>query len=101
MKEDYEKILKLRHRDRITSKDISFIKEMHEKYCGSLKKVICWQCPNSIREAMFDCIRYVENNPIKDESEVITEQRPSEVGKASEPVHRTSKSGKRSNSSKK
>jgi len=101
MKEDYEKILKLKHRDRITSKDISFIKEMHEKYLSSLRKVICWQCPASIREAMFDCIRFVENNPIEDETKTITEQRPSEIGENSERLSGTSKSGKRSNSNKK
>lgn len=101
MKEEYEKISKLRHRDRITSKDISFIQEMHNKYCSHLKKNICWQCPNSIREAMFDLLNYVEKNPLQDESKIITEQRPTEVGGDSEQVLTRSKSGKRSNSGKK
>jgi len=101
MKEEYEKISKLRHRDRITQKDISFIQEMHNKYCTHLKKNICWQCPNSIREAMFDLLNYVEKNPLQDESKIITEQRPTEVRSDSEQVPTRSKSGKRSNSSKK
>lgn len=101
MKEEYEKISKLRHRDRITQKDISFIQEMHNKYCTHLKKNICWQCPNSIREAMFDLLNYVEKNPLQDESKIITEQRPAEVRNDSEQVPTRSKSGKRSNSSKK
>lgn len=101
MKEEYEKISKLRHRDRITQNDINFIQEMHNKYVSHLRKKICWQCPNSIREAMFDLLNYVEKNPLQDESKIITEQRPTEVGGDSEQVPARSKSGKRSNGGKK
>lgn len=76
MKEHYEKILKLRYRDRITSSDVNFIQSMHIIYCSQLKKNICWQCPNSIREAIFDLIHYVEKNPLQDESKDITIEQP-------------------------
>jgi hypothetical protein len=101
MKEDYDKISKLRFRDRITSGDINFIQSMHKKYCDHLKKNICWQCPNSIREALFDLLNYVEKNPLKDESENIDESGYTEIGDDSESIPGKSKSGKRSNSSKK
>jgi hypothetical protein len=101
MKEEYEKISKLRHRDRITNSDINFIQSMHNKYVSHLRKNICWQCPNSIREAMFDLFNYVEKNPLQDESKIITEQRPTEVGGDSEQVPTRSKGGKRSNGGKK
>ncbi len=86
MKENYEKISKLVHRDRITSSDINFIQSMHNLYCSQLKKNICWQCPASIREAINDLINYVKNNPIKDESEIIKEQRPTKIGGTSKQV---------------
>ena len=101
MKEEYEKISKLRYRDRITSKDVSFIQEMHNNYVSHLRKNICWQCPNSIREAMFDLLNYVEKNPLQDESKIITEQRSEEIRGDSEQVPTRSKSGKRSNGGKK
>lgn len=101
MKEEYEKISKLRYRDRITSKDVSFIQEMHNKYVSHLRKNICWQCPNSIREAMFDLLNYVEKNPLQDEGKIITEQRSAEIRGDSEQVPTRSKSGKRSNGGKK
>jgi len=101
MKEDYEKISKLKHRDRITNSDINFIQSMHSKYCSSLKKNICWQCPNSIREAIQDLLRYTENNPLKDESENNTIIQSSGSGEGDKQVPRRSKSGKPSDSSKK
>lgn len=94
MKEHYEKISKLKHRDRITSSDINFIQSMHNLYCVDLKKVICWQCPNSIREAIFDLIHYVEKNPLQDESKDITIEQPTRVGEGSPKVLKGSKSGK-------
>lgn len=100
MKEDYEKISKLKHRDRITSSDINFIQQMHSKYCSSLKKNICWQCPNSIREAIFDLLRYTENNPLKDESENITIIQSSGSGEGNKQVSGRSKNGKSSNGGK-
>ncbi len=101
MKEEYEKISNLRYRDRITNSDINFIQSMHNLYCGHLKKNICWQCPNSIREAMFDLLNYVEKNPLQDEGKIITEQRSTEVRNDNEQVPTRSKSGKRSNGGKK
>ena len=101
MKEEYEKISNLKHRDRITNSDINFIQSMHSKYLSYLRKNICWQCPNSIREAMFDLLNYVEKNPLQDEGKIITEQRSAEVGGDSEQVPTRSKSGKRSNGGKK
>jgi len=101
MKEDYEKISKLRHRDRITNSDINFIQSMHNKYCSALKKNICWQCPNSIREAIFDLLRYIENNPLQDENKNVTESRSTEIRTPSESVSRPNKSGKRPNGNKK
>ena len=76
MKEDYNKINALKFRDRITPKDIGFTREAHGKYCGCLKKNICWECPNSIREAIYDLINYVEKNPLQDESKDITIEQP-------------------------
>ena len=87
MKEEYHKISLLRFRNKITTKDVSFIKEMHEKYCSFLKKNICWQCPQSIREAMFDLLNYTEKNTLPDETDkTITEQRSTEIRETSEPV---------------
>lgn len=80
MNEEFEKIKKLRFRDRITTSDINFIQSVYPKHCGELKKNICWQCPNSIREALFDLLRFVEvsEQKIKDENE-------NQVNKLSEP----------------
>jgi DUF438 domain-containing protein len=100
MKEEYQKISNLRHRDRITSKDIDFIHSMHNKYCSQLKKNICWQCPNSIREAIQDLIRFVENNPFKDEDKTITIEQPSRIGEGSSEVPKRSKGRKPSTGSK-
>lgn len=101
MKEEYLKIANLRHRNKITSKDISFIKEMHDKYTASLKKNICWGCPLSIREAMFDLLNYIEKNPIQENetSENTTEQRSTETGISSESVSGKRKGRKSSTSS--
>ncbi len=99
MNEEFEKIKKLRFRDRITSSDISFIQSMHTKHCSQLKKNICWQCPNSIREALFDLLRFVEvtEQKIKEdnESQVNKLDEPDMVGKRDEPVH-TKRKSKRS-----
>jgi hypothetical protein len=100
MKEDYNRINNLKFRDRITSKDIDFTRSMHSKYCIHLKKQICWECPNSIREAIFDLINYIEKNPLKDESETNTIQQPSGIGARSPEVSKRSKSGKPSTGSK-
>ena len=88
MKEEYQKISLLKHRNKITSKDIAFIKEMHQKYLYKLEKNICWGCPLSIREAMWDLLHYVEKNPIQENetSENITEQRSPEAGISSESI---------------
>lgn len=96
MKEDYKKMINLKFRDRITPSDINLCKEMHDKYCGQLKKVICWSCPSSIREAIWDLQNYIEKNPLKDESQDIREQGPTEAGEDSESVPRRNKSRKRS-----
>ena len=101
MKEDYEKISKLRHRDRITNSDINFIQQMHNRYCSQLKKNICWQCPNSIREAIFDLLRYIENNPFQDESKNDSIIQSSGSGEGDKQIPRRSKSGKPSNGDKK
>lgn len=100
MKEDYNRINNLKFRDRITSKDIDFTRSMHDKYCGQLKKQICWQCPNSIREAIFDLIKYVENNPLQDENKTDTIQQPAGTGEGSPEVSKGSKSRKPSTGSK-
>jgi hypothetical protein len=92
--EDYNKINNLKFRDRITSKDIDFTRSMHDKYCGQLKKQICWQCPNSIREAIYDLINYVEKNPLQDESKTDTIKQPAGTGERSPKVLKGSKSGK-------
>jgi hypothetical protein len=86
MNEEYNKISKLKFRDRITNSDIVFIQQMHQKYCSQLKKNICWQCPNSIREAMFDLFNYIEKNPIIDESQVNTIKQSDLVGERDQPV---------------
>lgn len=100
MKEDYERMIKLRHRDRITSSDINFTRAMHNKYCSHLKKQICWECPNSIREAIFDLIHYVEKNPLQDESKIDTIQQSSGVGEGGTEVPKRSKVRKSSTGSK-
>jgi len=94
MKEDYNKINNLKFRDRITSKDIDFTRSMHGKYCMHLKKNICWECPSSIREAIFDLINYIEKNPLKDESKTDTIKQPSGLGEGSPKVSKGGKSGK-------
>jgi len=94
MKDEYEKISKLKHRDRITNSDINFIQSMHNKYCSHLRKNICWQCPNSIREAIQDLIRFVENNPLQDENKTNTIEQSSGIGEGSSEVPRRSKGGK-------
>lgn len=94
MKEDYQKISNLKHRDRITSSDINFTRSMHGKYCSHLKKQICWECPNSIREAIFDLINYIEKNPLQDENKTNTIQQPSGIAEGSPEVSKRSKSGK-------
>jgi len=101
MKENYEKISKLKHRDRITNSDINFIQSMHNLYCSSLKKNICWQCPNSIREAIFDLLKYIEKNPLQDENKNDTGSRLTEIGETGKSILGGSKSGKRSNGGKK
>jgi hypothetical protein len=100
MKEEYQKISNLKHRDRITNSDINFIQSMHNKYCSHLCKNICWQCPNSIREAIHDLTRFVENNPFKDENKVDTIQQPSRIGEGSSEVPKRSKGRKPSTGSK-
>lgn len=92
--EDYNKINALKFRDRITSKDIDFTRSMHSKYCFKLCKNICWQCPNSIREAIYDLINYVEKNPLQDESKTDTIKQPTRVGEGSPEVLKGSKGGK-------
>lgn len=99
MKEDYQKISNLKHRDRITSSDINFTRSMHGKYCSHLKKNICWECPNSIREAIYDLINYVEKNPLKDESKTDTIKQPARTGEGSPEVFKGSKGGKPSTGS--
>jgi hypothetical protein len=99
MKEDYNRINSLKFRDRITSKDIDFTRSMHDKYCGQLKKQICWQCPNSIREAIYDLINYVEKNPLQDESKTDTSEQPSRAGEGSPEILKGSKGGKPSTGS--
>mgnify|MGYP000843998409 CR=1 FL=1 len=101
MIEEYKRISNLKHRDRFTKSDDDFIRTMHQKYCKHLNKVYCWICPSDIRLAAFDLMNYVEKNPLQDESKIITEQRPAEVGGDSEQVPTRSKSGKRSNGGKK
>lgn len=104
MREEFEKINKLRFRDRITSNDIAFIQAMHPKYCGHLMKNICWQCPSSIREALFDLLRFIETYEIKiqnelelekkmldNENQIDTEQRPAKIGKDDKSIHKSSK----------
>jgi hypothetical protein len=100
MKEDYNRINNLKFRDRITSKDIDFTRSMHDKYCAQLKKQICWQCPNSIREAIFDLINYIEKNPLQDENKIDTINEPTGTGEGSPKVSKGSKSGKSSTGSK-
>jgi hypothetical protein len=100
MKEEYQRISNLKHRDRITSSDINFIQSMHNKHCSHLKKQICWQCPNSIREAIFDLIHYVEKNPLQDENKTNTIEQPARVGEGSSKVFKGGKSGKPSTGSK-
>ena len=94
MKEDYQKISNLKFRDRITSKDIDFARSMHGRYCSHLKKNICWECPNSIREAIFDLINYVEKNPLQDENKIDTSEQPSRIGEGSPKVFKGGKGGK-------
>jgi len=111
MKEEFNKISKLRFRDRITSSDISFIQQMHPKYCGHLMKNICWQCPNSIREALFDLLRFIEAYEIKiqneleiekkmldNENQINTEQGFTEIGENDKSISKGNKIRKRSNS---
>jgi len=93
MKEDYNKINNLKFRDRITGKDVDFTRAMHGKYCGHLKKNICWECPNSIREAIYDLINYVEKNPLQDENKIDTINEPDGSGKGSTKVLKGSKGG--------
>ena len=100
MKEDYQKISNLKFRDRITSKDIDFTRSMHGIYCGHLKKNICWECPNSIREAIYDLINYVEKNPLQDESKTDTINELTGIGEGSPKVSKGNKSGKPSTGSK-
>ena len=92
MIEEYKRISNLKHRDRFTKSDDDFIRTMHQKYCKHLNKVYCWICPSDIRLAAFDLMNYVEKNPLQDESKIITEQRPAEVGGDSEQVPTRSKS---------
>jgi hypothetical protein len=99
MKEEYQRISNLKHRDRITSSDINFIQSMHNKHCSHLKKQICWQCPNSIREAIFDLINYVEKNPLQDENKIDTINEPVGSGKGSTKVLKGSKGGESTTSS--
>jgi hypothetical protein len=99
MKEDYQKISNLKFRDRITSKDIDFTRSMHVKYCSHLKKNICWECPNSIREAIYDLINYVEKNPLQDENKIDTINEPVGSGKGSPKVFKGSKGGESTTSS--
>lgn len=94
MNEEYQRISNLKHRDRITSGDIGFIQSMHTKYCSALQKNICWQCPNSIREAIFDLIRYVEKNPLQDESKANAIEQPSGIGEGSPKVPKGNKGRK-------
>lgn len=100
MKEEYQRMSNLKHRDRITSSDINFIQSMHNKYCSQLKKNICWQCPNSIREAIQDLLRFVEKNPLQDESKTNTIEQSSGIGEGSPKVPKRSKTGKPSTGSK-
>lgn len=100
MKEDYNRINNLKFRDRITSKDIDFTRSMHSKYCSHLKKQICWECPNSIREAIFDLINYIEKNPLQDENKIDTINELTGTGEGSPEVSKRSKSGKPSTGSK-
>ena len=93
MKEDYNKINNLKFRDRITSKDIDFTRSMHGKYCGHLKKQICWECPNSIREAIYDLINYIEKNPLQDESKTDTIKQPAGSREGSPKVFKGSQGG--------
>ncbi len=93
MKEDYNRINNLKFRDRITSKDIDFTRSMHDKYCGQLKKQICCQCPNSIREAIYDLINYIEKNPLQDESKTDTIKQPAGPGERSPKVFKGSQGG--------
>jgi hypothetical protein len=90
MNDEYEKIKKLRFRDRITSSDINFIQQMHPKYCGHLQKNICWQCPASIREALFDLLRFIEwyekKIQLENESQVNTIKQSDLVGERDQPV---------------
>ena len=96
MNEEFEKIKKLRFRDRITTSDITFISQMHPKYVGHLQKKICWQCPNSIREALFDLLRFVETYDQKikteNESQVNKLNEPDMAGERTEPVYTKRKS---------
>jgi hypothetical protein len=94
MKEDYNKISNLKHRDRITPSDINFTRSMHGKYCSHLKKQICWECPSSIREAIYDLINYVEKNPLQDESKTNTSEQPAGSGEGSTKVFKGNKGGK-------
>ena len=94
MKEDYQRISNLKHRDRITTSDINFTRAMHEKYCSQLKKNICWECPNSIREAIQDLLRFIEKNPLQDENKVDTIEQSSGVGEGSSEVRKRSKTRK-------
>jgi len=94
MKEDYDRIGGLKFRDRITSKDIDFTRSMHVKYCSHLKKQICWQCPSSIREAIYDLINYIEKNPLRDESKTDTIKQPAGPGERSPEVFKRGKGGK-------
>ena len=100
MKEDYNKINNLRFRDRITPSDINFTKSMHGKYCSHLKKNICWECPSSIREAIFDLINYIEKNPLQDENKIDTINEFTGTGEGSPKVFKGSKSGKSTTGSK-
>jgi hypothetical protein len=94
MKEDYNKINNLKFRDRITGRDVDFARSMHGKYCGHLKKNICWECPNSIREAIYDLINYVEKNPLQDENKTNTSEQPAGSGEGSSKVFKGNKGGK-------
>lgn len=80
MEQEYKKISLLKTRNTITTSDLAFIKAMHEKYCGYLKKKLCWGCPSSIREAIFDLTNYIEKNPIDGEENKASENSKEQSG---------------------
>ena len=97
MREHYQRISNLRFKDRIGSAEIKFAREMYDLYLSHLKKVICWDCPMSVRVAIYDLIDYVEKNPLQDENQTISEPGLTETGNDIEQVLTRSKGGKRSN----